>query len=382
MKKSVLVVAALAALGAAASAQDVKAGQEKTSFEKRSFPFEGDITVERLNVRMFPKGDQNSIITSVLGLGDKVTVVAEKDEYYQILPPKGSTVFVTAKNIKRDGDKGVATTNDVPVRLDSRVNADVLCTLKENDSVKVLGEHMGWLKIEAPPAVKYYVGKKYVHLGGEVVPVSAPAPVAAKDGARKAAPAAAAGASDAEAQALIAKAKRELDRQDQLIAEKRFEEIDFSSVVADYQAAQSKAQTDAVRTEAEHGLDRYREISRIWATAKAQIEARKALDAEKLKAIEEAHKAEAPTTMFQGYLDTTGLLFKRPGTHKLVMGGRIICFLRVKDGDEKMLTRLNDGYQKFVGINGTVIANPDGWDGYKVVVVDELIKLEKDKDKE
>ena len=376
MKKSVLVVMTLAALSAAASAQDVKAGQDKTSFEKRSFPFEGDVTVERLNVRMFPKGDQNSIITSVLGLGDKVTVVAEKDEYYQILPPRNSMVFVTAKNIKRDGEKGIATTNDVPVRLDSRVNADVLCTLKENDSVKVLGEHMGWLKIEAPAAVKYYVGKKYVHLGSEVVPVAAPA--LPRDGGRKAAPSA--GGSDAEAQALILKAKRELDRQDQLIAERKFEEIDFTSVVADYQAAQAKAQTEPVRLEAEHGLDRYREISRIWTTAKIQLEERKKLDADKLRLAEELKKNEPPATMFQGYIDSTGLLFKRPGTHKLVMGGRILCFLRVKEGDDKMMARLNDGYQHFVGINGTVINNPEGWDGYKVVVVDELIKLEKDKE--
>jgi uncharacterized protein YgiM (DUF1202 family) len=153
MKKLVLSLAAFTAMASALSAQDVKAGQEKTSFEKKSLPAEGDVTVERLNVRMFPKNDATSIITSVLGLGDKVTVVAEKDEYYQILPPKGSTVFVTAKNVKRDGDKAVATTSDVPVRLDSRVNADVLCTLKEGDTVKVSGEHMGWLKIEAPAAV-------------------------------------------------------------------------------------------------------------------------------------------------------------------------------------------------------------------------------------
>jgi len=378
MKKSVFVVLALAALSATASAQDVKGGQEKTSFEKRSFPFEGDVTVERLNVRMFPRGDANSIITSVLGLGDKVTVVAEKDEYYQILPPKNSTVFVTAKNIKRDGDKGTATLNDVPVRLDSRVNADVLCTLKENEPVKVLGEHMGWLKIEAPSSVKYYVGKKYVHLGAEVVPVASPA--LPKDSGRKAAPAAT--GTDAEALGLINKAKRELDRQDQLVAEKKFDEIDLSSVVADYQAAQSKAQTDAVRVEAERGLERYRELSRIWTAAKHQIEERHKLDAEKLKLAEELKKTEPPTSMFQGYIDTTGMLFKRPGTHKLVMGGRIICFLRIKDGDEKMLARLNDGYQRFVGIKGTVITNPDGWDGYKVVVVEELIKLEKDKDKE
>jgi len=378
MKKWLIAAVAMAVLSSGGFAQDAKSGQEKTSFEKRSFPFEGDVTVERLNVRMFPKGDQNSIITSVLGLGDKVVVVAEKDEYYQILPPKGSTVFVTAKNIKREGDKGVATTADVPVRLDSRVNADVLCTLKEGEAVKVSGEHMGWLKIEAPAAVKYYVGKKYVHVGNEAMTL---APAVPKDnGPKKAAAAPLAGGSDVEAKELLENARRELDRQDKLIAAKQLEQVDFTEVVKNYEAAKSKAQTEAVRAEAERGLERYRDINRVWETTKFQYEQRRKDDALKAAEVAKKMEAEKPVSQFQGYLDTTGLLFKRPGTHKLVMGGRIIAFLRVKDGDEKMTTRLNDCYQRFVGINGTVIANPDGWDGYKVVVVDELIKLDKDKE--
>ncbi len=377
MKKWLLAVVTLALMSSGSFAQDVKSGEEKTSFEKKSFPFEGDVTVERLNVRMFPKGDQNSIITSVLGLGDKVTVVAEKEEYYQILPPKGSTVFVTARNIRREGDKGTATTAEVPVRLDSRVNADVLCTLKEGEAVKVSGEHMGWLKIEAPAAVKYYVGKKYVHLGSEAMTA-----LPKDGGSKKVAPVAApgAGGSDVEAKALIESAKRELDRQDKLIAAKQLEQVDFTDVVKNYEAAKSKAQTEAVRAEAERGIERYRDINRVWETTKYQAEARRKEDAARAVEAAEKLKAEKPVAQFQGYLDTTGILFKRPGTHKLVMGGRIICFLRIKEGDEKMMTRLNDGYQRFVGINGTVIANPDGWDGYKVVVVDEMIKLDKDKD--
>jgi uncharacterized protein YgiM (DUF1202 family) len=326
---------------------------------------------------MFPKGDQNSIITSVLGLGDKVTVVAEKDEYYQILPPKGSTVFVTAKNIKREGEKGTATTAEVPVRLDSRVNADVLCTLKEGEAVKVSGEHMGWLKIEAPAAVKYYVGKKYVHVGTEAMTL---APATPKDGGAKKASAPLAGGSDVEAKEHLESARRELDRQDKLIASKQLEQVDFTEVVKNYEAAKSKAQTEVVRSEAERGLERYRDINRVWETTKFQYETRRKEDALKATAAAEKLISEKPVSQFQGYLDTTGLLFKRPGTHKLVMGGRIIAFLRIKEGDEKMTTRLNDCYQRFVGINGTVIANPDGWDGYKVIVVDELIKLDKDKE--
>src|SRR6185295_8059419 len=262
---------------------DVKGGEEKVAFEKKSYPYEGEVTVERLNVRMFPKNDQTSIITSVLGLGEKVTVLAEKDEYYQILPPKNSTVWVTAKNIKRDGDKGVATANEIPVRLDSRVNADVLCTLKEGESVKVTGEHMVWLKIEAPAAVKYYVGKKYVHLGAEVLPVAGPGPKAAKDETARKGVAPAAG-SDAEAVALIEKAKRDAARQDQLISDKKMDEVDFTSIVEDYQAAAGKARTDAVRVEAERGLDRYREVNRMWAVTKAQMDEHRKLKAEQLKA--------------------------------------------------------------------------------------------------
>jgi len=237
---------------------------------------------------------------------------------------------------------------------------------------------MGWLKIEAPAAVKYYVGKKYVHVGTEAMTL---APAIPKDnGAKKAAAAPLAGGSDAEAKELLENARRELDRQDKLIASKQLEQVDFTEVVKNYEAAKSKAQTDAVRSEAERGLERYRDINRVWETTKFQYEQRRKDDALKAAEAAEKVKAEKPVSQFQGYLDTTGILFKRPGTHKLVMGGRIICFLRVKEGDEKMMTRLNDGYQRFVGINGTVIANPDGWDGYKVVVVDELIKLDKDKE--
>ena len=377
MKKWLLAVVGLAVLSAGAIAQDdVKAGEAKVAFEKKSYPYEGEVTVERLNVRMFPKNDATSIITSVLGLGEKVMVVAEKDEYFQILPPRGSIVWVASKNIKREGDKGVATTGEIPVRLDSRINADVLCTLKEGEAVKVAGEHMGWLKIEAPAAVKYFVGKKYVHTARAAEATPAPAPLVDEKKPAKAAPLT---GSDAEARALIENAYAELKKQDQLLAAKNFDQMDYATAIADFKAASEKAKSDDVRKEAERGLDRVLAVNRALETAKVAVDAQKKAEAaalaEKLKA-----KAAEPKTQFQGYLDTTGILFKRPGTHKLVMDGRIIAFLRVKDGDEKMLTKFNGQFQKLVGINGTVINNPEGWDGYKVVVVDELFGLEKTKE--
>ncbi|MBI3855969.1 MAG: hypothetical protein HY293_09800, partial [Planctomycetes bacterium] len=310
MTKWLVAVVGLAAMSAGVSAQDdVKAGQEKVAFEKKSYPYEGEVTVERLNVRMFPKNDATSIITAVLGLGEKVTVVAEKDEYFQILPPKNSLVWVSSKSIKREGDKGTASVNEVPVRLDSRVNADVLCTLKEGEAVKVAGEHMGWLKIEAPASVKYYVGKKYVHTSRAV---AAEPPADEKKTAKKV-EAPAAGGSDAEARQLIDAAHAELKRQDQLMSEKRFDQMDYASVIADFKAAKEKATTEALRAEADRGLERVLAVNRVVEAAKIGIEIQKKKEAdllaEKLKA-----KAAEPQTLFQGYIDTTGILFKRPGT--------------------------------------------------------------------
>src|SRR5262245_43948873 len=106
--------ALMAVVSAGAFAQDAKRGpEEKVVFEKRAFPFEGEVSVERLNVRMVPKADQTSVIVSILGLGEKVTVVGEREDFYQILPVKGCTAWIFGKNVKRDGPTGTVTANAV-----------------------------------------------------------------------------------------------------------------------------------------------------------------------------------------------------------------------------------------------------------------------------
>ncbi len=368
MKTWCMAVALAVAPAAAAAGQEPGKGPEaKVSYEKRAFPFEGEVAVERLNVRMFPKSDQQSIITTVLSQGEKVTVVAEKDDFYQILPPRGSTAWVFGRSLKKEGGTAVATVADVPVRLDSRVNADVVATLKEGDPVKVVAEHMGWYKIEAPASVKYFVGKKYVKAGEAVAlkpPVDdpKPAPAPAADG-------------DAKARATLEVADQLLEEQTALVNQKKLETVDFSRVVAAYQSARAEAKSAALKAEAERGLNRIQQLHLIWEGVRAQLVAQQQKVQDEIAKLNE--KPEPPKgPLMAGYVDTTGLLWKRPGTHKLIMGGKIVCFLRAKEGDEKMLSRLNDFYQKYVGINGTLIRNPEGWDGYSVIVVDEIVPIQ------
>jgi uncharacterized protein YgiM (DUF1202 family) len=360
--------AVLPLLAAAAVAQE-----QKVAFEKRSYPFEGEVAAERLNVRMFPKNDQTGIITSVLSLGEKVTVVAETGDYYQILPPKGSTAWVVSRNVKREGEAGTVLGTDIPVRLDSRVNADQVATLKQGEAVRIVGENMGWFKIESPAAVKYFVGKKYVRPGKELDPGVVAAVAPRKDEGKGPSTASKSDA-DAKARALIAMAEDELKVQEKLLDERRMTDFNLAQAVALYESAKTESASPAVRAEAERGLQHVGTVHKLWEKTKAGIVA----EEEKIRAAQLAatvKPAEPAKPVMAGHIDTTGLLWKRPGTHKLVMGGKTVCFVRVKEGDEKMISRLNDFYGRYVGINGTVIKNPEGWDGYSVVVVEEIIPL-------
>ena len=48
--------------------------------------------------------------------------------------------------------------------------------------------------------------------------------------------------------------------------------------------------------------------------------------------MEKAKEPKVPTFAMTGYVDTVGPLWKRPGSYKLLMGGKIVGFLRLKDG--------------------------------------------------
>lgn len=354
---------------AAVAQEPVQAGAEKVAFEKRIYPFEGEITAERLNVRMFPRGDGQSIISSVLSAGEKVVVVGEKEDYYQILPPRGASVWVIGRNVRRDGESGVVTADDVPVRLDSRINADAVAVLKEGEAVKIVGENMGWYRISSPPAVPYFVGKKFVRVGR---PSEVAGPFV-KDEAKKAPAAAPQG--DGKARATLAVAESLLEEQVRLIGENRIEQVNLTRVVEALEDADRNATDPSLKTEIRRSLDRYRAIHMVWERGMADIRRVEAEREEKLREVNTPEPAVRKPVM-TGHLDTTGLLWKRPGTHKLVMGGKIVCFLRSKDGEDRMTSRFNDLYGKYVGVYGTVIKNPEGWEGYSVVVVDEITPLQ------
>ncbi|MBI2930219.1 MAG: SH3 domain-containing protein [Planctomycetes bacterium] len=339
--------------------EGLQSGEAKTAFVGEDFPFEGEITVERLNVRLFPKGDAaSSIIAGVLTQGEKIVVVGDQDDFFHILPPKSAAVWVFGRNVKREtSDTGTIITSDTPVRLDSRINGEKLATLPEGAQVKILREHMGWYQIAAPEQVKYYVAKKYVkYLGranGATPAVDAPKP-------------------EALAREKLREAEELAEEQHELITAKKIKEVDFSKVVEAYEEAAAMATSEDVRQEAQAQLRTYRQLQATLDLVKAQLD--KGEDTiQKLKdQIEAKNKVEAPKWEFTGHVDTVGRLWHRPGSHKLVQGGKIVCFLRAKEGDLQMEQRLNSLFEKYVAVKGEVLRDVKGWEGFSVVIVESV----------
>jgi len=356
------------ALGLAASAQEPpKSGESQSSAVTAEFPFEGEVSVENLNVRLAPKSEAGVAVVSVLRQGEKVVAVGTSGDFLIIRPPRGASVWIYAKHVKKEAEgAGSVIVNDAAVRMDSRINAEKLGALKEGERVTILKEHLGWYQIAAPDAVKYFVSKKYVKFLAPAPGVAAVAP----DGKE-------AGGSDAAALAKLHEAEGLIEEQRKLFAEQKLLEVDFSGVVAALKDAVALAKTEPVKKQAENDLTAYKNFDALFTGVKGNLEATQKLIQALRESQEEKRKKTESKYDACGYVDTVGMLINRPGAHKLVMSGKIVAFLKVKEGDEEMRIRLNNLYGKYVGVTGAVLKDPEGWLGHRVVTVElaeELIK--------
>lgn len=357
-------------LGLVANAQDPpRSGETPSSASAAEFPFEGEVTCENLNVRLAPRTDAATGVVAVLRQGEKVVAVGTSGEFLIVRAPRGATAWVSGKHVKREADgSGSVIVNDAALRMDSRAGAEKIGSLKEGDRVSIVKEHLGWFQVSAPTGVKYYVAKKFVRFLA-AMPDAAPevkiAPVIQKEG----------GLSDAAANAKMDEAQTLVAAQSKLIAENKLTEVDFAGVVAAYEEAVNVAKTDGVKRQAEKEHARYRDFQNLLVTVKGNIAAVEELINSKKSAIENQFKPAAPKWEACGYVDTVGPLFYRPGAFKLMMSGKIVAFVRVKDGDEEMRLRMNKLYGRYVGVVGSVLKDPPGWPDHRVVTVDQVEEL-------
>lgn len=321
-------------------------------------PFEGEIVLHgvksRVNVRLHARSGDDSPVMDVLKNGYKVIVLGKEGNFYAIKPPQGSNgCWIHTGSVHVQGDRAQTSRDAVPVRLDSRMNAEVLATLPKGMEVEVHKTYLGWHQISAPPGVHYYVHARYVKKTGIIEPPLIPThpnDVATDHPAKK----------------MLEEAHAEMHRQ------LRRKHPDFRLAISLFNKIASDAPNEAIEHEARQWsaflasmdqiVSRHRDDMSILTDTLDRF--RRDFEAT-MQAAEKHKPPPAPKFLHYGYLDSTPKYLNQNGTWCLLdrLGGKRIAFIQT---DEITVRRLWGKYRQFIKINGTVIRKDGGIDVIKL----------------
>lgn len=134
---------------------------------------EGEVNANDVYVR---SGDSlNHYTISKLRAGDRVSVVSERGEWYEILPPEGTFSLISGDFIDTtDQQSGIINGDNVRVRAGSLLNENkytVQTLLAKGTPVSILGRNPdGFVRIKPPTGATLWVNRSYVQLrtGGTI----------------------------------------------------------------------------------------------------------------------------------------------------------------------------------------------------------------------
>lgn len=147
----------------------------QTAPAERTVIGEAEITANDVYVR---SGDSlNHYTICKLKAGDRVTVVGERGEWYEILPPEGNFSLVSGDYVDTtDNQKGVINGNNVRVRTGSLLNENkytVQSLLSKGVEVTILGRNPdGFLRIKPPQGATVWVSRAFAQLRSDSRPAS------------------------------------------------------------------------------------------------------------------------------------------------------------------------------------------------------------------
>lgn len=162
---------------------------------------QGEITASDVYVRSGPS--LNHYTTLKLDAGDRVMVVGETGDWFEILPPEGAFSLISGDYVDEasDGARGVVNGDRVRVRAGSLLNDNkytVQMMLDRGAEVSILGRNPdGFLRIVPPSGATLWISKTFVALAaGGGVAVSDPSATRSEHSGGES-PTAPAGAGDA-----------------------------------------------------------------------------------------------------------------------------------------------------------------------------------------
>lgn len=138
----------------------------------------GTVSANDVYVR---SGDSlNHYTISKLKSGDQVTVVSERGEWYEIVPPEGTFSLVSGDFVDTtDNQNGVINGDNVRVRAGSLLNENkytVQNLLTKGTPVTILGRNPdGFVRIKPPQGATVWINRGFVTLSGAVAATTKPA---------------------------------------------------------------------------------------------------------------------------------------------------------------------------------------------------------------
>ena len=374
---------------------------------------EAEINANDVYVR---SGDSLNHYTIIkLKAGDRVTVVGERGDWYEIVPPEGSFSLVSGDYIDTaDDQKGVVNGANVRVRAGSMLNDNkytVQALLNKGAEVTILGKNPdGFLRIKPPPGTTLWINKPFAQLSSDSRPASPPStdatsPVADSAGPAGETPTAPPGTNLATPTPTATKPKsvaprpavsnadsearhRKLAELDAGLAKefaKPVAERNLDSFISQYRLVAADATDEFVRQyaqrrieelqtaiEATGSISHWKKIEEIAETKRREYRTARA-------AIPEAAPA-APSIEAKGELRISAL-FPPGGTperYRLVdpstAGERTIAYVEIPAGSN---IRVNDFLNKFIGVRALERrVQTGGVNPIPIYIADDLVLLE------
>ena len=175
---NLFILAILACLVSAGSAQGAATGRSEESVtvpsgpnqvDITSFPYIAEITGDNVYIRSGP--GTNFYEWAKLNKGNKVKVIGKQFSWSRIVPPAGSFSWISMQYVKIDPEDpafGIVTGDSVRVYAGSDYHKAMYCTtlqgkLNKGDKVKLMGEQMDdCYKIAPPPFAYLWVSSNFI----------------------------------------------------------------------------------------------------------------------------------------------------------------------------------------------------------------------------
>jgi len=136
---------------------------------KEKFPFAGEITSDKVNVR----AGQNINFERLCSLskGEEVVIVDKSYDWYKIKLPESARCYIAERYVRLLSENiGVVSADRVNIRAGQGEGFSVIGQVNQGAKVKIRGEKEGWYEIQPPSGSYGWVNHRFVIFKSEEIP--------------------------------------------------------------------------------------------------------------------------------------------------------------------------------------------------------------------